>query len=297
MQTDLKKYEVWLVTGSQHLYGEETLKNVAHHAREIAQSIGEQVPVTFQFRTVVTTPDEVLTVCRQANNTDTCIGLVIWMHTFSPAKMWINGLQLLDKPLAHLHTQYHAEIPWLEIDMDFMNENQSAHGDREFGFLMTRLRKNRKVIVGHWRDQGVVTQLTNWMRVAIGWHIFQHMKVARIGDNMREVAVTEGDKVEAQIRFGFSVNGYGISELVAKVKQVTDHEIDQLLQEYQDLYQIREEVAKSQSLRDAAQIEIGLRAFMRQGGFEAFTDTFENLNGLKQLPGLAVQRLMADGYG
>ncbi len=297
--TDLKEFEIWLVTGSQHLYGEETLKNVGSHAEEISKSLNnsEEVPVLVVYKSVVTTPDQISKVCADANVSPVCIGVVVWMHTFSPAKMWIKGLQILTKPLAHLHTQYNAGIPWSEIDMDFMNENQSAHGGREFGFMTSRLRKNRKVIVGHWKDGQVRKQLGNWARVAAGWHVLQSTKVARIGDNMREVAVTEGDKVEAQMRFGFSVNGYGLGDLVNYVDQTSDEEVNRLVQEYADQYEMEKVVRDSPSLQDAARIELGLRALLTGGEFGAFTDTFENLHGLRQLPGLAVQRLMAEGYG
>ncbi len=297
--TQLSNFEVWFVTGSQHLYGEETLLNVAKHSEEIAKALNESahIPVKVKYHSVVTTPDQIYGVCEQANTTENCIGVVVWMHTFSPAKMWIKGLQILRKPLAHFHTQYNAEIPWGEIDMDFMNENQSAHGGREFGFMASRLRKNRKVIVGHWKDEAARKSLGNWTRVAAGWHVLQRTKVARIGDNMREVAVTEGDKVEAQMKFGFSVNGYGVGDLVKYIDGFGEKDIDALVKEYADQYQITAEVLKSHSLRDAAQIELGLRAFIKEGGFGAFTDTFENLHGMKQLPGIASQRLMADGIG
>lgn len=296
---ELSNYEIWFVTGSQHLYGEETLKNVARHSEEIARALdaSSHIPVRVKYQSVVTTPDQIFKVSEQANNTPNCIGMVVWMHTFSPAKMWIKGLQILRKPLAHFHTQYNAGIPWGEIDMDFMNENQSAHGGREFGFMASRLRKNRKVIVGHWKEEKARIALGNWSRVAAGWHAFQNLKVARIGDNMREVAVTEGDKVEAQMRFGFSVNTYGVGDVVAYINQVSDAEVATLLKEYSDLYQIAPAVLKGHSLSDAARIELGLRAFLTEGGFGAYTDTFEDLHGMKQLPGIASQRLMADGFG
>ncbi|WP_421870349.1 L-arabinose isomerase [Marinoscillum sp.] len=297
--TDLKNFEIWFVTGSQHLYGEETLKNVARHTEEIAKALdaSEHIPVQVKYKGVVTTSDQIFKVCEQVNNEPKCIGMVAWMHTFSPAKMWISGLQVLRKPMAHFHTQFNDEIPWSEIDMDFMNENQSAHGGREFGFMVSRLRKNRKVIVGHWKNEECRKQLGNWSRVAAGWHAFQNLKVARIGDNMRNVAVTEGDKVEAQMRFGFQVNTWGIGDVVAFVNQVSDAEVEKLVKTYSDEYEITSEVLKSQSLRDSARIELGLRAFLEDGGFGAFTDTFEDLHGMKQLPGIAAQRLMADGYG
>ena len=297
--TKLDQFEVWFVTGSQHLYGDEVLRNVAAHSSEISKFLDDQpqIPVKVLYKDVVKSPEEILKVCREANNSPACIGLVLWMHTFSPAKMWINGLQILNKPIVHLHTQYNTGIPWDEIDMDFMNENQSAHGDREFGFMASRLRKRRKVIVGHWKENETVERLSVWARAAAGWHAFQHTRVARIGDNMREVAVTEGDKVEAQIQWGLSVNGYGVGDLVKFVNAVSDSDVEKLVEEYASSYQMTSEVLKGKSVRDAARIELGLRGFLTDGGFQAFTDTFENLHGLKQLPGISAQRLMADGYG
>jgi L-arabinose isomerase len=299
MKYDLNELEVWFITGSQHLYGEETLKNVARHSEEIAKALdsSDSVPVQVKYKGVVTTPDDIYKVCEQANTASNCIGVVTWMHTFSPAKMWIKGLQVLRKPLAHFHTQYNDEIPWSEIDMDFMNENQSAHGGREFGFMASRLRKKRKVIVGHWKDEAARLQLGNWTRVAAGWHALQNLKLARIGDNMRQVAVTEGDKVEAQMKFGFEVNTYGIGDVVAYVNQVTDEQVKKQLDLYADQYEIASDVISGQPLFDAAKIELGMRAFFEEGGFGAYTDTFEDLHGMKQLPGIATQRLMADGYG
>lgn len=296
---ELSQYEVWFVTGSQHLYGEQVLKNVAAHSREIATAFDNNsiIPVGVKFQSVVTTPDEISEILRKANNAEKCIGLVLWMHTFSPAKMWIQGLQILNKPFVHLHTQYNTEIPWAEIDMDFMNENQSAHGDREFGFVATRMRRRRKVIVGHWKDENTILQLANWTRVAAGWHAFQNMRIARIGDNMRQVAVTEGDKVEAQIRLGISVNGYGLGDLAKFVNDISDKEVEILVKDYGEIYEVSSETKSGNAIRDAARIELGLRAFLSDGNFLAFTDTFENLHGLKQLPGISVQRLMQDGYG
>ncbi|MDH5609131.1 MAG: L-arabinose isomerase [Cyclobacteriaceae bacterium] len=295
----LEEFEVWFVTGSQHLYGEEILQNVASHSGEIAQAlnVSPHIPVRVVYKAVVTTPDQVSQVAIQANASENCIGLVVWMHTFSPAKMWIRALDILHKPLAHFHTQYNSEIPWSEIDMDFMNENQSAHGGREFGFMATRMRKNRKVIVGHWQEEEARRRIGIWTRAAAGWHVLQQTKVARIGDNMREVAVTEGDKVEAQMRFGFSVNGYGLGDLVKHIDQVSDADVARLIKEYADQYRIEKKVLDSHSLADSARIELGLRSFLTQGGFGAYTNTFENLHGMKQLPGIASQRLMADGYG
>ncbi|MEE2772285.1 MAG: L-arabinose isomerase, partial [Bacteroidota bacterium] len=221
--TDFTQKEVWFITGSQHLYGEETLKKVAANSKEIVQGFNDSklVPVKLVHKDTVTTPDEITKVMLEANNRRECIGVVTWMHTFSPAKMWIKGLGMLKKPICHLHTQFNAEIPWNKIDMDFMNLNQSAHGDREFGFMMTRMRKKRKVIVGHWKTDSTQRKLGNWQRVALGWDELQHLKVARIGDNMRQVAVTEGDKVAAQMKFGMEVNAYDSSDVVAEIRQVT----------------------------------------------------------------------------
>ena len=295
----LKEFEVWFVTGSQHLYGPETLKQVDQDSKTIADALNDSsaIPCKVVFKPVLKTPDEITQLCIDANTAGNCIGLITWMHTFSPAKMWIAGLSLLQKPFVHLHTQFNRDIPWDKIDMDFMNLNQSAHGGREFGFICSRLRKNRKVVVGHWKEDDVRQRLGVWMRAAAGWHEMRSMKVCRWGDNMREVAVTEGDKVEAQKQFGLSVNGYGVGDLVAVVEKVTDVEVDKLIAEYKDQYKFNVQDAQMDSLRGAAKIEAGMRAFLDQGGFKAFTTTFEDLHGLLQLPGLAVQRLMADGYG
>jgi L-arabinose isomerase len=295
--------EVWFLTGSQHLYGPETLKMVATHSEEIAKALSEApaIPVKVVFKPVLTTPDAISTVCQEANNDPNCIGLITWCHTFSPSKMWINGLKALRKPVAHFHTQHNRTIPWSTIDMDFMNLNQAAHGDREHGFIMSRLRFNRKVVVGFWQEASVQAKLGAWARAAAGWHDWQGARFARFGDNMREVAVTEGDKVAAQIAFGYSVNGYGVGELVRSVGAVTDAAIDKLVQEYQDTYDMAADLraggARHGSVREAARIELGMRSFLEAGGFKGFTTTFEDLHGLVQLPGLAVQRLMADGYG
>lgn len=300
---DLKQYEAWFVTGSQHLYGEETLRQVAGDSQKIAQalSVSDKIPVKVVFKPVLTTPEAIQQLCMEANAAQNCIGLITWMHTFSPARMWIAGLNALRKPFVHLHTQFNRDIPWADIDMDFMNLNQSAHGGREFGFIATRMRRARKVVVGHWQDEEVLAQLNTWMRAACAWHDAQGAKVARFGDNMREVAVTEGDKVEAQIRLGYAVNGYGVGDLVDYVSAVTDAEIDELVAEYDALYSVAEPLrpggAQRQALREAARIEAGMHAFLEEGSFKAFTTTFENLYGLAQLPGLAVQRLMAAGYG
>jgi L-arabinose isomerase len=301
MNTDLKHLEVWFVTGSQHLYGEETLKQVAAHAEEIAKHLdgAAQIPVRIVFKPTVKSTEEVTATCAEANAAKACIGIIAWMHTFSPAKMWITGLRNLQKPLLHLHTQYNRDIPWNSIDMDFMNLNQSAHGDREFGFMVSRMRKARKVVVGHWQDSEVITQIEGWTRVAAGWHDWQGAKFVRFGDNMRYVAVTEGDKVEAELKFGFSVNTHGIGDLVTVINAVEDRSIDALVKEYEDSYSLFKGLLneQKQSLRDAARIEAGLRQFLEEGGYKGFSDTFEDLHGMVQLPGIAAQRLMKEGYG
>jgi len=303
MNINLKQFEVWFVTGSQHLYGPETLKAVALHSQEIAKglSAASAIPVKVVFKPVLVTPDAVTELCMAANNAPKCIGLITWCHTFSPSKMWINGLKQLRKPVAHLHTQYNRDIPWATIDMDFMNMNQAAHGDREHGFIMSRLRISRKVIVGFWQEAGVRQQLGAWARAAAAWHDWQSAKFVRFGDNMREVAVTEGDKVAAQFKFGFSVNTHGVGDLVKLVNGTTPRKIDNLVEEYEATYSVASDLrkggARHNSIREAARIELGLRAFLKTGGFKGFTTTFEDLHGLAQLPGLAPQRLMADGCG
>jgi len=299
----LKEYEIWFVTGSQHLYGEETLKKVAEHSQQIAKSFDEnaQIPVRVVFKPTVKSAEEIYSVCQDANTTKNCIGIIAWMHTFSPAKMWIGGLKILQKPLMHLHTQFNRDIPWDSIDMDFMNLNQSAHGDREFGFIMSRMRLNRKVVVGHWEDTEVLSQINAWSRVAAGWHDWQGAKFVRFGDNMRFVAVTEGDKVEAEIKFGYSVNTHGVGDVVKIINEISDSEIDKLTAEYEEKYAVVPSLLKSgahySSMREAAKIELGLLAFLKDGNYKGFTDTFEDLHGLVQLPGIAAQRLMGKGYG
>jgi len=301
--SNLKSLEVWFLTGSQHLYGPQTLEQVAAHSQAIAQALdaAPDLPVKVVFQPVLTTPDDILARCQAANTAPNCIGLITWMHTFSPSKMWINGFRVLRKPVAHLHTQYNRDIPWSAIDMDFMNLNQAAHGDREHGFLLSRMRLNRKVVVGHWQETGVHQRLGAWARAAAAWHDWQGAKFARLGDNMRQVAVTEGDKVSAQIQFGYAVNGYGVGDLAQVVRQVSDAETDALVREYETAYAVAPDLrrggARHDSVRDAARIELGLRAFLKAGDFKGFTTTFEDLHGLAQLPGLAVQRLMAEGYG
>ena len=300
---DLKKWSVWFVTGSQHLYGEETLRQVDEHSAKIADTLNaaKHIPVQVIFKPVVKTPEEIYNLINAANNDSSCIGIIIWMHTFSPAKMWINGLKILRKPMLHLHTQFNRDIPWSTIDMDFMNLNQSAHGDREFGFIMSRMRMNRKVVAGHWQDPEVQKKINIWARAAAGWQDWQGARFCRFGDNMRQVAVTEGDKVEAEIKFGYSVNTYGIGDLVAVINKVKNSAIDELIAVYNKEYKLAPSLKKGgkqyESLRDAAKIEIGMRTFLEQGGFNGYTDTFEDLHGMKQLPGIASQRLMAEGYG
>ena len=300
---DLKQWEVWFVTGSQHLYGQETLDKVAQHSTEIVASLSASpsIPIKIVMKPVLTTPDSIYELCLDANHTKNCIGIIAWMHTFSPAKMWIAGLKILSKPFVHLHTQFNRELPWQTIDMDFMNLNQAAHGDREFGFIGSRMRINRKVVVGFWQDPEVASELGTWTRAASAWHDAQQLKVARFGDNMRNVAVTEGDKVQAKIQLRYSVDGYGLGDLAARVGEVSDGAVQKLAQEYDELYSIAEPLrlggSKRASLLDAARIELGLRHFLEDGNFHAFTDTFQDLHGLTQLPGVSAQRLMADGYG
>jgi L-arabinose isomerase len=300
---DLKTYEIWFVTGSQHLYGEETLKKVAEHSEQIARSFNDdkEIPVRVIFKPTVKSTEEIYNVCQDANTAKNCIGIIAWMHTFSPAKMWIGGLKILQKPIMHLHTQFNRDIPWGSIDMDFMNLNQSAHGDREFGFILSRMRLNRKVVVGHWQDAAVIGQINAWSRVAAGWADWQGAKFVRFGDNMRYVAVTDGDKVEAEIKFGYSVNTYGVGDLVKVINGISDAETDKLTAEYEEQYAVVTALKKGgtqhNGLREAAKIELGLQAFLQDGNYKGFTDTFEDLHGMVQLPGIAAQRLMGKGYG
>jgi L-arabinose isomerase len=295
----LKQSEVWFVTGSQHLYGPETLKQVAANSQKIAAALdrSRHVPCRVVFKPVVKTPDEISALLAEANGAKACVGLVLWMHTFSPAKMWIAGLLSLQKPWLHLHTQFNRDLPWGSIDMDFMNLNQAAHGDREFGFIGTRLRLDRKVVVGHWQDALVQERIGAWARAACGWAETRRMKVARFGDNMREVAVTEGNKVSAQRQLGYSVSGYGVGDLVAEIAKVKDAAVDAIVDDCQKRYAVKVAPSARAGLREQARIEAGMRSFLEKGGFSAFTTTFEDLHGLPQLPGLAVQRLMAEGYG
>lgn len=300
---NLKDFEVWFVTGSQNLYGEETLKQVAAHSQQIAKGFdsAKQIPVRVVFKPTVKSPEEIYSICQEANTTKNCIGIIAWMHTFSPAKMWINGLKILQKPLLHLHTQFNRDIPWDSIDMDFMNLNQSAHGDREFGFIMSRMRLERKVVVGHWQDNEALEQINAWSRAAAGWNDWQGARFVRFGDNMRYVAVTDGDKVEAELKFGYSVNTHGVGDLVKVINAISDKEIDALTKEYEEKYAVVPALRKGgyqyNALRDAAKIELGLTAFLQDGNYKGFTDTFEDLHGMVQLPGIAAQRLMGKGYG
>jgi len=295
--------EIWFLTGSQHLYGNEALRKVAADSERIVAELNSAgtLPLNLVFKPVLTTPEEVRKVFLEANSSDKCAGLVLWMHTFSPSKMWIRGLSTLAKPFMHLHTQTHRDIPWSQIDMDFMNLHQSAHGDREAGHIHTRMRLERKVVVGHWSDPEVQARMATWMRASRAWHDMQNAKFVRFGDNMRYVAVTDGDKVAAEMKLGFSVNGHGVGDLVRATTEVSDTAITRLCEEYESQYAVVPSLRKSgdrhASLREGARIELGLRSFLEAGGFKGFTTTFEDLHGLKQLPGLAVQRLMADGYG
>ena len=300
---DLSTRQVWFFTGSQHLYGEQTLRQVADQSQQIARTLADSadVPVTVVWKPVLTDSAAIRRAALDANADPDVIGMIVWMHTFSPAKMWIAGLTALQKPLLHLHTQANVELPWETIDFDFMNLNQAAHGDREFGYIATRLGARRKTVVGHVSNPAVTASIGTWARAAAGWDAVQNLKLARFGDNMRFVAVTEGDKTEAEIQFGVQVNTWSVNELADAITAAAVAEIDALVTEYQDSYDVTPELRaggdRHQSLRDGAAIELGLRSFLETGGFGAFTTTFEDLGAIKQLPGLAVQRLMADGYG
>ena len=300
---NLKRYEIWFITGSQHLYGEETLRQVEEHSKIIAESFDNapEIPVRVVFKPIVKTPDEILSICKEANFTENCVGIITWMHTFSPSKMWINGLKALQLPILHLHTQFNRDIPFADIDMDFMNLNQSAHGDREFGFMLSRMKINRKVVVGYWQEASVMTQISQWSRVAAAKYKMQTMKVVRFGDNMRYVGVTEGDKMAAEMAFGFSVNTQGVGDLVQVIGQISDAEIENLIKEYESTYLMMSALTKGGTMRsslfEAARIELGLKVFLEDGGYSAYTNTFEDLHGMRQLPGIGSQRMMAAGYG
>ncbi|ROQ18402.1 L-arabinose isomerase [Marinimicrobium koreense] len=295
--------EIWFVTGSQHLYGPKVLEQVAANSQQIADGLtgSDKISAKIVAQPTVKSPDEILEVCQRANNDSNCVGLILWMHTFSPAKMWIAGLKALNKPYMHLHTQFNAELPWAEINMDYMNLHQSAHGDREFGYIGTRLRQDRRVVVGHWQQDRVQQEIDDWLRVAMGWAESQTLKVARFGDNMRQVAVTEGDKVAAQIHFGYEVHAFGLGDLAEVVDAVSDEDANALVDEYLQTYEVAEEVLKDEHqmamIKNEARLEIGMERFLEKGGFKAFTNNFENLTGLTGLPGMATQRLMAKGYG
>lgn len=303
MQNPFESREIWFLTGSQGLYGPETLEQVAEQSRVIAETLDAagSVPVKVVWKPVLTDRDAIREAALAANADPACVGVIAWMHTFSPAKMWIQGLDALATPLLHLHTQANVELPWDSIDMDFMNLNQAAHGDREFGYIATRLGVARTTVVGHAGDEAVQARVGRWARAATGWAEMHSLKLARFGDNMRNVAVTEGDKTEAELRLGVSVNTWGVNDLVAVVDAVPDAEVDGLVAEYEELYDVAAELRaggeRHESLRYGARQEIGLRRFLEDGGFGAFTTNFEDLGGLRQLPGLAVQRLMAEGYG
>lgn len=300
---NLNNFEVWFITGSQHLYGPETLKQVAEHAQQIAgfYNQNEEIPVKVVYKPIVKTSEEIYETLSEANVAKNCIGVITWMHTFSPAKMWIRGLDILKKPLLHLHTQFNRDIPWQTIDMDFMNLNQSAHGDREFGFMVSRMRKRRKVVTGFWQETNVIKDIAIWSRAAAAWYDWQGAKFARFGDNMRFVAVTDGDKVEAELKFGYAVNTYAVGDLVEVIDKIEESAIDTLLVEYENSYTLTEELkeggSRRSSLRDAAKIELGLKKFLVDGGFKGYSNTFEDLHGMVQLPGIASQRLMQQGFG
>ncbi|CAX59492.1 MAG: L-arabinose isomerase [Erwinia billingiae] len=294
---------VWFVIGTQHLYGAETLRQVEQHGQQVVDGLNRdgRLPFNLVLKPLVKSPDEALALCRQANHAEDCLGIVTWLHTFSPAKMWIGGLSILNKPLLQFHTQFNAEIPWDSMDMDFMNLNQTAHGGREFGFIGARMRLQHSVITGHWQDRVAQERLGQWMRAAAAKQASQNLKVARFGDNMREVAVTEGDKVAAQIQFGYSVNGWGVGDLVEVINGVSDGDVNALVDEYESLYDFTAAAAvngeKRQNVLDAAKIELGIKGFLQHEGCMAFTTNFQTLHGMTQLPGLAVQRLMQQGYG
>lgn len=299
---NIKNFEFWFITGSQHLYGPETLKQVAGHSEIMVEKLNQDPAIKYKivYKPTVTTPEEITKVLAEANASEECAGVITWMHTFSPSKMWIAGLTQLNKPLLHLHTQFNQQLPWNNIDMDFMNLNQSAHGDREHGFIGARLRMARKVVAGYWEDARVRERIGSWQSTAVAYIYGRGLKVVRFGDNMREVAVTEGDKVEAQIKLGWSVNTYAVGDLVNAVDKVAEEEVNALAAEYKNRYDIAadaQEGAKYEAIREQARIQLGIQTMLDNAGAGAFTTTFEDLHGLKQLPGLAAQDLMAKGYG
>lgn len=299
----IKPYEFWFLTGSQHLYGDDALLEVENNSKEITNNLNENgdLPYKIVFKTLLTNANDIHQVMLDANNDKNCAGVITWMHTFSPSKMWIAGLSALQKPLLHLHTQFNRDIPWKDIDMDFMNLNQAAHGDREYGYIGTRLNISRKVVVGHWSNQEVTNDIGDWMKTAVGTTEGTNIRVARFGDNMRNVAVTDGDKIEAQIKFGWTVDYYGIGDLVEEMNKFSDGEVEDLFKEYEELYELPEEAKEPGPVKDSileqARIELGLKSFLSARNYNAFTTNFEDLHGMKQLPGLAAQRLMANGYG
>ena len=293
--------ELWFAVGSQDLYGEDTLRQVAVQAADIAQTLNDsgRIPVRLVLKPTLKDSDSIRNFMVDASSDPACIGIVAWMHTFSPAKMWIRGLEQLRKPLLQLNTQHHVEIPWETIDMDFMNLNQSAHGDREFGYILTRLGIPRKIVVGHYTDPEVAERIGTWARACAGWDAANSMKVCRWGDNMRDVAVTEGDKTEAERVFGVSVNTWPVNELVAHVEAVKDDQVKDLIEDYKRSYDVAPELLDSRydSLVVAAREEAGMRNMLREVGATAAVDNFQDLGALRQLPGVGAQRLMADGYG
>lgn len=291
----MKKYEFWFVVGSQFLYGDEVLKTVEERSKEMAKALSRKLPYPLKFKTIGVTADGITNIIKEANYDDKCAGIVTWCHTFSPSKMWINGFNLLQKPYCHFATQYNKEIPNEEIDMDFMNLNQAAHGDREHGFIGTRLAVPRKVVTGYWKNADVQKKLGDWMKVAVGVAVSKDLKVMRFGDNMREVAVTEGDKVEAQSKFGWQVNTWAVGDLVAEMNKVTKAEIDALVKEYKAQYDIA--TKNMDAIRYQAKEEIAMKKMMDAEGCKAFANTFQDLYGMEQLPGLASQHLMSQGYG
>lgn len=293
----IKEYEFWFITGSQHLYGPETLEQVAADSKVIVDGLNMtgKMPCKIVLKPTVKTPDEITKIFKEAAYDDKCAGIIAWMHTFSPSKMWINGLKNFKKPYCHFHTQCNRDIPWDEIDMDFMNLNQSAHGDREHGFIGSRLRMPRKIIVGYWEDEEPQTKLSNWMRSACGYAVSQTLKVVRFGDNMRQVAVTEGDKVEAEIKFGWDVEYRPVGDLVEFVEKVTEAEVDAKMAEYNERYDM--DTDNVAAVRYQAKVECAIRALCETYGYSAFVTNFEALHGLEQLPGLAVQNMMVEGYG
>ena len=298
-----REYSFWFITGSQDLYGEDTLRQVAEDSLNMVNGLNESEYIKYKviYKPTVRNSKEIYDVCLAANNDENCAGIITWMHTFSPAKMWIRGLSILNKPQLHFHTQFNRDIPWESIDMDFMNLNQSAHGDREFGFINTRMENNRKVVVGHWKDTDAHKEISQWMSVALGYVEGQNIKIARFDDNMRDVAVTEGDKVEAALKLGWTCDAYGIGDLVDRIKVVKDEDVEALMAEYEEKYEICEEGKAEGSVRDSikyqAKVEIALKELLKDGGYTAFTTNFQVLHGMEQLPGLAVQRLMEEGYG